>query len=324
MAATGLTQPVPARSNGARVVPVNSASRALVRIGDRWSILIMAAAFCGAHRFDDWRKGIGISSNILTNRLTQLTELGCLERVPLDNGKRQAYRLTDMGRALFPNALMFWRFDHFWSTRQPPLIDALTHESCGRPMMPTLVCASCQEAIDPREVSFADGPGAGTEPMPPQKSSRRSNMTLDHGSTANLLFGESVDYLGDRWTQVILASLFLGDRRYEQVRSRWHIGTNTLADRLRLLTDNGLLRRSVYQTNPERSEYELTAKGMDIYPIILTLNAWGDRWLSPPDKPPLILTHLTCGALLRPVVVCDQCLVEVDVRDVTFHRRDTG
>lgn len=301
-----------------RTIPANSVARALVHIGDRWSLLIIGSAFYGVRRFDEWRKGIGIASNILTNRLNRLVGLGCFDKVAAPEGGHQIYRLTAMGRELFPTSLMFWRFDRLWSQKHPLQQGSLIHKICGQAMTPSIVCGHCRAPVVARDVRFTDGPGAGMESMPPPKSSRRSNITLDDGAAINMLFGESIDYVGDRWTQLVLASFFLGERRYEDIRARWHIATNILADRLRLLVDNGLLQRRIYQTNPERSEYVLTPKGMDVYPIVLTLTKWGDRWLAPKGARPLLLTHARCGAELDPIVVCDRCGGELDPHEVSF------
>src|SRR5690606_7461908 len=102
------TRPSSART--ARTIPANSVSRALAVIGDRWSLLILAAAFQGARRYDDWLQGIGIATNVLAERLNRLVASGCLVRVPAVQGqRRQEYRLTPMGTAVYPTALMFWR-----------------------------------------------------------------------------------------------------------------------------------------------------------------------------------------------------------------------
>lgn len=303
------------------MIPANSIARALVHIGDRWSLLIVGTSFRGVRRFDEWHKGIGIASNILASRLNRLVSNGCFEKLPAADGNRFIYRLTDMGRELFPTALMFWRFDRLWS-RKHPLQPALIHTPCRHTMTPSIVCAHCRAPVVARDVRYEDGPGAGVDRMPPPKSSRRSNITLGGGTVIDSLFGESVDVFGDRWTQLVLASFFLGDRRYEEIRARWHIATNVLADRLHLLVDAGMLQRRIYQTNPERSEYLLTPKGMDIFPIVLTLMKWGDRWLTPKGARPLILTHTRCGAELDPIVVCDCCGGELYTHEVTYLAKD--
>jgi len=301
-----------------RKVQANSVARALVLIGDRWSLLILGSAFQGVKRFEEWRKGIGIASNILSSRLERMVKAGCFVKVPSDTGGHSVYRLTEMGVGLFSTALMFWRFDRLWSQKRTFQPVALIHAPCGESMVPVVVCARCRAQVFPRDVSFVPGPGAAMEELPPPKSSRRSNVTLEDGAGIAMLFGDSVDYFGDRWTQMVLASFFLGDRRYEDIRARWHIATNILADRLKILLDNGLLQRRIYQTNPERSEYVLTPKGMDIYPTILTLTQWGDRWLADKSGPPLILVHAKCGAQLDPLVACDRCGGAIDPHEVSF------
>jgi DNA-binding HxlR family transcriptional regulator len=303
------------------MIPANSVARALIHIGDRWSLLIVGTAFQGVRRFDEWHKSIGIASNILASRLNRLVSNGCFEKLPTADSNRFTYRLTDMGRDLFPTALMFWRFDRLWSRKYHLRPPALIHTRCGHAMTPSIVCAHCRAPVVAHDVRSENGPGAGMDRMPPPKSSRRSNITHD-GSAVGIPFGESVDVFADRWTQLVLASFLLGDRRYEEIRARWHIATNVLADRLHLLVDNGMLQRRIYQTNPERSEYLLTPKGMDIFPIALTLTKWGDRWLAPKGARPMILTHTSCGAELDPIIVCDHCGVELDPHEVTYLAKD--
>lgn len=296
----------------------NSVARALVQIGDRWSLLIIGSAFLGINRFGEWRQAIGVASNILTNRLVRLVEIGCLRKEATDGRGHESYKLTPMGTDLFPTALMFWRFDRIWSKRRAIQLVTLTHSTCGQVMAPKLVCGHCRVEVHPREVSYVPGPGSKMEPSPPPKSSRRSNETLNNGTLISALYGESIDFFGDRYTQLVMASFFLGDRRYEDIRARWHLAPNVLADRLKLLVEAGMLQRRVYQTNPDRKEYILTPKGMDVYPIVLTLNQWGDRWLAGKQGPPLTLTHLKCGAELHPIVACDGCGEAINVHEVSF------
>jgi DNA-binding HxlR family transcriptional regulator len=310
-----------ARSSRQRLVPANSVARALAAIGDRWSLLILGSAFQGLHRFDQWRQTLGIASNILTVRLNRLVELGCLEKSTAPEGGHPAYRLTDMGAQLYPTALMFWRFDHLWSRRHASQAGTLVHAACRHAMLPELVCGHCRVPVEAREVQYAAGPGAGQEKMPPPKTTRRSLMTLDDGAGINTLFGESIDHFGDRWTQLVLAAFFLGAHRYDEIRGQWHIATNILADRLKVLVAKDMLSRRIYQTRPDRYEYVLTAKGMDAYPILLALTRWGDRWLAGRQGPPLVLTHARCGRTLEPRVVCDHCQAELEAREVSFRSR---
>lgn len=306
--------PAPAQKK----IATNSVARALLQVGDRWSLLIVGSAFLDIHRFSEWRQAIGVSSNILTNRLVRLVDIGCFAKVSTEGRGHETYKLTRMGTDLFATALMFWRFNRIWSTRGPVQPVTLTHTSCGHTMTPKLVCSHCLEEVRAQDVHYADGPGMRMELSPPPKSSRRSNEKLNNGTLIAALYGESIDYFGDRFTQLVMASFFLGDRRFEDIRLRWQLAPNVLADRLKLLVDAGMLQRRVYESSYDRKEYILTPKGMDVYPIVLTLNAWGDRWLAGRQGPPLALTHVLCGAQLTPMVACDGCEQEVTAHTVRF------
>lgn len=78
-------------------------ARSLDVIGDWWSLLIVRDAFDGITRFSEFQKSLGIAKNILTDRLRTLVARGILDAVPAgDSGTRMEYRLTAMGRDLFP------------------------------------------------------------------------------------------------------------------------------------------------------------------------------------------------------------------------------
>ncbi len=99
--------------------------------------------------------------------------------------------------------------------------------------------------------------------------------------------------IGERWTMMILRECFRGERRYDHFRSKLGLGSGVLNDRLRVLVDEGILDRVRYQERPARYEYRLTAKGADLYPVLVALMAWGDRYVN--DVPPVRLVHRGCG-----------------------------
>lgn len=121
--------------------------------------------------------------------------------------------------------------------------------------------------------------------------------------------------VGERWTMLILRECFRGERRYESFRTKLGLGSNVLNDRLRLLVDEGVLNRVPYQDNPVRHEYRLTPKGQDLYPVLLSLMAWGDRYKN--EKPPVHLLHNTCGHDAVPRVTCSHCTEPLHWRDMT-------
>ena len=94
----------------------------------------------------------------------------------------------------------------------------------------------------------------------------------------------SLDLLGDKWTLLIVRDmLLLGKRRFgELLRSDEGIPTNILADRLRCLEEDGIIRRRAYRPRPARYEYVLTRKGADLFPILREMARWANRHLPGP------------------------------------------
>ncbi|MGV1790063.1 winged helix-turn-helix transcriptional regulator [Rhizobium sp. A37_96] len=86
-------------------------ARSLDVIGDWWSLLIVRDAFDGLTRFGEFQKSLGIAKNILTERLRTLVASGILELAPAsEGGTRMEYRLTAMGKDLFPVMVALRKF----------------------------------------------------------------------------------------------------------------------------------------------------------------------------------------------------------------------
>jgi DNA-binding HxlR family transcriptional regulator len=122
--------------------------------------------------------------------------------------------------------------------------------------------------------------------------------------------------VGDRWTVLILREAFLGVKRFELFRERLSIARNILTSRLRELVREGILEKTRYQEKPERFEYRLTVKGTALYPVLVTLMAWGDQWMGDEMGPPMLLVHKPCEHQLAPVVTCSHCGQVVNAREV--------
>ena len=112
----------------------------------------------------------------------------------------------------------------------------------------------------------------------------------------------SLDLVGDAWSLLILRDALLGATRFQEFQERLGMAPNTLARRLAALTEQGLLVRRTYERKPPRDRYELTAKGADMLPVLLTLSRWGNRWLSP-NGPALECVDPATGSVLDPIVV---------------------
>lgn len=120
--------------------------------------------------------------------------------------------------------------------------------------------------------------------------------------------------IGERWTMMILREFFRGVRRFEDIQVKLQIGRSILTGRLQLLVHEGVLERREYQKRPTRYEYVLTQKGEDLYPVLLAMLNWGNRYKV--EDPPLRLVHKDCGGMLEPVTVCGSCRQEVRRQDL--------
>ncbi|EKF73492.1 putative transcriptional regulator [Alcanivorax hongdengensis A-11-3] len=122
--------------------------------------------------------------------------------------------------------------------------------------------------------------------------------------------------VGDRWTLLVLRDCFLGVRRFEQFQERLGVTRHVLSDRLRKLQEGGILDKVAYQERPRREEYRLTARGRDLYPVIVHLAQWGDTYLAGEEGPPLVRIHRQCGEPLAAQLQCGHCGETVAARDI--------
>ena len=104
---------------------------------------------------------------------------------------------------------------------------------------------------------------------------------------ANCAIGAAVEILGERATFLVLREAFNGVRRFDDMQRRTGMPRQLLSNRLARLVGEGLLRRVPYQETGQRSrdEYRLTGKGLDLYPVLVALMQWGDRYAVPPVGP---------------------------------------
>lgn len=126
----------------------------------------------------------------------------------------------------------------------------------------------------------------------------------------------ALDQVGDRWTFLVLREAYFGVRRFVDFQRNLGIARNLLSGRLEQLVANRLLERHRYQERPERFEYRLTAKGLDLFDAIVALLRWGDRWLF--DQPPLVLSHAADGGAVVQQTTCAACGRRLTATDVHY------
>src|SRR4051812_45229937 len=141
-----------------------SVARALEVVGERWSILILRDAFLGVRRFDAFQEDLGIARNVLADRLGRLVDAGVLEKHEYsERPPRHEYRLTDMGRDLWPvvHSLARWG-DRHEAPAGPPT--EFSHRDCGGRVSDRRICETCGAEVELRDVRAVRGPGAADHP----------------------------------------------------------------------------------------------------------------------------------------------------------------
>lgn len=125
-------------------------------------------------------------------------------------------------------------------------------------------------------------------------------------SAENCTVDRTLAIVGEKWTFLVLREVFMGVRRFDDMRVRTSIPRQVLTDRLARLVEHGILRREPYREpgSRVRHEYRPTEKGFDLYPVLQALREWGDRYLADPAGGPLAMVHRDCGADVRLVLRC--------------------
>ncbi|MBF6601592.1 MAG: helix-turn-helix transcriptional regulator [Sphingorhabdus sp.] len=289
--------------------------RALEVVGDVPVLLIMEQAFLGKGRFQEFLEETGIVRSVLSNRLVKLVETDVFTK---DTQRQKGYRLTEKGRGLFPVALMILRWQRRWEWGARGFEVRMFHRECGNETIPQPTCVECKTEIDPRDVSWAAGPGLSQ--VTPVYGRRRKQTAAASAKRGNRTMTDSViELFGDRWATLVVRACFTGINRFDEIQRDTAMATNILSDRLERLQEQDIIKAIPYSANEQRFEYRLTEKGRDLYPVLLALLQWGDRWFADEKGPPLILTHTPCGHKLQYVPVCDQCGDVLDISNTGFN-----
>ncbi|MFC6159859.1 winged helix-turn-helix transcriptional regulator [Kribbella jiaozuonensis] len=142
-----------------------SLAQSLELIGDWWTPLVLRDLYLGLNRFDQFVTDLGISRNLLTDRLTKLVDGGLVRRTPYQqNPVRYSYELTEAGKELVPILMALTAWGDRWATPPAGQPIRFTHTTCGKQTTPTVSCSECGEALTMDEVAPLPGPGGRTAP----------------------------------------------------------------------------------------------------------------------------------------------------------------
>lgn len=284
---------------------------AVETIGDAWSWLLLSEAIIDStSRFDDFQRQLGIARSTLSTRLSATCHNGLMERHRLE------YRLTEMGQDFFSCVMTAIAWTHRWCADDSDVLPRISHIGCADRIVGELRCANCHKVVRARDVSFDRRPDPAAALSGGQQRRRAPDVALLARARPSPV-AATLHVTGDRWSALLIREFFYGSHRFDELQQNLNIATNILTQRLRRLVDMGILARTAYQHRPTRHEYRLTAKGLDLYAVPLSMLAWGDRWLFG-GHPPVRLTHKCCGRQLNPVLTCSVCTQPISRADVAF------
>lgn len=129
---------------------------------------------------------------------------------------------------------------------------------------------------------------------------------------------QTLAIVGERWTFLLLREMFMGSTRFDEFQMYTEISPHLLSLRLKMLEANGLIRRKQYSETPARFEYRLTSKGVDLFPVIVSLKAFGEKHADrqPKGGPALNMIHKSCGHATRLRLHCSCCEEAYGPRDI--------
>lgn len=128
-------------------------------------------------------------------------------------------------------------------------------------------------------------------------------MKVNDLSTMPCPIARALGCVGEWWSLLIIRDAIQGIARFDELEKSLGISSSMLARRLVQLVDQGLLEKHPYQQRPVRYEYRLTEKGRALYPILLMLFDWGERYASPDGSHEITMVNRAENRPIEPIVV---------------------
>ena len=128
-------------------------------------------------------------------------------------------------------------------------------------------------------------------------------MTRTSFEDFNCSAARALDVLGDKWTMLVIRDAFYGVSSFSQFQKRLGIARNVLSDRLEHLVNCDILERKPVRPGVDRYAYSLTEQGKTVFPILVALVQWGDKWKSGSAGEPVQILDRKSRAPVQPVGV---------------------
>jgi len=267
-------------------------------LGDGWTLLLLTALVGGPQRFSALERALGVPRSTLATRLRHMEEHGLLAReVYEERPPRFEYALTEQGASLFPVLALADAFD----VEHGQAVARLLHHparGAAHPLVARAHCEACGQRVSARHVTV----GYLDDAPPPSATQRgREAARATRARSTRQPYRHARDVLEDAWAAKVIAALLMGERRFTGLQHATQAAPNILSERLGRLVDSGLL---VHRSDDGRAPaYQLSARGLALYPLVVALIAYGDALRG---RPSLTLTH-ACGAPLVLSLGCGAC-----------------
>ncbi len=121
------------------------------------------------------------------------------------------------------------------------------------------------------------------------------HKSFDH---MNCSLAQTLAVIGERWTLLILRDVFCGLRRFNQFEHSLGVSKNILTSRLNRLVNEGILQKRA-AADSAHPEYVLTAKGLDLQPILISMTHWGDKHRPHEDGARVVFVERASGQPIR-------------------------
>jgi len=128
-------------------------------------------------------------------------------------------------------------------------------------------------------------------------------MTRQSFADINCSVAIAAEHLGDKWVIVILRNAFNGMKRFDDFYTHLGVSSKVLTSRLNALVNADILYRQEVVGDKRAIEYKLTAKGLDLFPLLVFMGQWGDRWWPLSAGPRMEVLDRAKGQPVQPVVV---------------------
>lgn len=128
-------------------------------------------------------------------------------------------------------------------------------------------------------------------------------MTRSSFAEIDCPIAQAADQLADKWKFVILRNAFNGMTRYDDFAQHLGVASNVLAGRLAELVDAGILEKRTVVGDGRAVDYKLTLKGHDLFPMLVFLSQWSDRWMKKSGGQRIVISSTTTGENAEPVQV---------------------